>query len=317
MASRIPPASGSKDLFLAKYTTAGALLWVQRVGSTGSDQVYDVAADASGNYYISGRIAGVAAFGAQNIGAASQNRCFLAKFDSSGNAVWARDVGDTDSSVTTGVAVDANGNALICGLSVSPDGPFVAKYDATGNQLWKKVQPGSSFFNENSGVTTDSAGNVYLAGRFSNTSLDFGNGVVINNPNNVILGYVAKLDSAGNALWARVAGARGFDVLAQPGGTVFVTGFYSATATNVGSEVLAPNQGGLDLFAARFDAAGNVVWVKSAGTGGNDLGRALALKSNGRLYAIGEGGTGFIVRCPDNRTHFSFPSRTPTCSSAS
>jgi hypothetical protein len=285
---------GKKDVFLAKYLPDGSLQWVRQAGSSDNDQVDDVVTDAAGNYFISGHIGGVANFGGINIGAAFQVRDFLAKYDSNGNILWARDVGSTDSSSTSGAAVDQTGNAIITGLSKSPAGPFVAKYSPTGVQTWKKVFAGNSFFDEISSASCDSSGNVYLAGRFSSTNIDFGGGS-ISNPSSIILGFVAKLDALGNGLWALKAGSRAFDVFTKADGTVYATGFYSADAANVGSFVMSANQGALDFYAAKIDSLGNVAWVTDAGTGGSDLGRTIVQTSNGNLFVIGEGGTGLFT----------------------
>jgi hypothetical protein len=290
---------GGQDIFLAKYTSSGNLLWVRFAGSTGNDQAFDVAVDGSGNYLISGRITGVANFSGTNIGSNGQTRSFLAKYDSDGQLLWVRDVGSTDSSATTGIAADASGNSYICGLSVSPDGPFVAKYNSSGTQVWKQTATGgASFFNENSSVAVDTNGNVYVAGRFGNgtTPLVYGS-VSIANPNGVIQGYIVQFNSSGTAQWASVTGARAFDIMTSSDGSVYTTGFFSSTANSVGGQTLV-NSGSQDAFIAKFTNAGALAWVLPAGTSGNDLGRAITLSSSGSIFATGEGSSGLFTDFP-------------------
>lgn len=279
---------GKKDWFIAKYSPAGALVWVRLVGSPDNDQAFDVAEDDMGNYIVSGRIGGVANFGTTNIGAAGQIRCALAKFDSNGQTIWARDLGSTDSTATTGAAADGNGNAYIVGLATSPAGPFVAKYNSVGDQLWRKSMSAKYYFDEASGVAVDGVGNVYVAGRFSTPTLDFSS-LTLTNPGSQIRGFAAKFDSDGNPLWAELAGSRAFDVDVTADGSAYFTGFYSSTATTVGTNTLTAVSG-LDLWIAKFDSAGNVAWLTNSGTSNNDLGRAIVHTSDDSVYTIGEGG---------------------------
>lgn len=290
---------GKKDIFLAKYATNGALQWVRLAGGAEDDQCYDVAVDGANNYFISGRIASTANFGGTTIGAASQYRCYLAKYTSNGDFLWVRDVGDTGSTPTTGVAADTNGNAYITGSSATflNVGPFVAKYNASGTQLWKTVIAGiNSSFEEGSGVSVDGSGNVYVAGRFTAESMTFGS-TTLTNTGSVPRGFIAKFDSAGNALWAKTAGARGFDVEVTADGTVYLAGFSSGFSTpkavTLDTETLA-NFGGLGMFAAKLTTSGAVVWVKSASTGTTDLTRAITHTANDSTFIIGEGGSGLF-----------------------
>ncbi len=281
---------GGKDWFLAKYSPAGALQWVRLAGSATDDQAYDVAVDSANNYYIGGRISGVAAFGGTNVGSAGQTHLVLAKYDSGGNLLWARDVGQSGSTETCGVGIDSNDNPLICGSSSSgsPTGPFVAKYNSVGTQLWKKVITGNYYFDEASGVDADAAGNVYVAGRSGAATLDFGT-FTLTNPSAVVRGFVVKFDSAGNALWAKLAGSRAFDVDVTADGSAYFTGFHSSTANTLGTNTLTAISG-LDLWIAKFDAAGNTVWLTNSGTSANDIGRAIVQTPGGSTFAIGEAG---------------------------
>jgi hypothetical protein len=47
-------SNGSSDVFLAKYTTAGSLVWVVTFGGTGADRAVAHELDAAGNIYLTG-----------------------------------------------------------------------------------------------------------------------------------------------------------------------------------------------------------------------------------------------------------------------
>jgi hypothetical protein len=144
---------GNKDWFLAKYSPNGILQWVRLAGSSTEDQAYSLAVDSANNYYIGGRVSGVATFGGTTIGSAGQTHVILAKYDSNGTLLWVQDVGRGGATETCGVGIDGNDNPLICGSnSSSPTtGPFVAKYNSSGTQLWKMVMAGNASFDEASG----------------------------------------------------------------------------------------------------------------------------------------------------------------------
>ena len=53
--------SGSQDIFLAKYNSAGAFIWVKQIGGTNSERAYDVACDATGAW-LAGNFMGICDF---------------------------------------------------------------------------------------------------------------------------------------------------------------------------------------------------------------------------------------------------------------
>ena len=60
---------GNSDIFIAKYTDDGNLVWVKRAGGIYGDQGRDLAVDNSGNVYITGYIRDTATFGPGEAGA--------------------------------------------------------------------------------------------------------------------------------------------------------------------------------------------------------------------------------------------------------
>lgn len=282
---------GGQDWFVAKYSAAGELLWVRFAGSSAADQAADVAEDGAGNYYVSGRVRGVAEFGnGVSLGVAAQTRVILAKYDATGGLQWARDVAPTDSAAGSGVAADADGNAFVAGLTQNDGaGPFLAKYDAGGTRSWIWVaQTGFTFFEEGSGVDLDASGNIYLAGRFSAASLVLG-ATTLSNPNGAPRGFIAKFDPTGAPVWGIKGGARAFDVDVEPDGTMYATGFFNANGAEIGGVTPDTAGGTLLLYTAKISTAGQLLWVKPSETWQNGIGRAIAHRGPS-TFVIGEGG---------------------------
>lgn len=101
------------DIYLTKFNTAGTRLWRREIGTSEFESVGDVAIDVNGNLYITGFTAGQfpgqIPKGLQDI--------FLAKYDSSGNALWLNTIGGTGNDYGYGILLDGAGDVLISAAS--------------------------------------------------------------------------------------------------------------------------------------------------------------------------------------------------------
>jgi hypothetical protein len=109
------PSAGARDAFLAKYDTAGSLLWTRQLGTAGSDQASSVVVDSLGNPYISGSTNG--SLGGPSAG---DQDFFLAKYDPAGNIQWARQTGTGNREINNGLVIDFAGNIFLCGSVIEP-----------------------------------------------------------------------------------------------------------------------------------------------------------------------------------------------------
>ncbi len=111
-------SSGLFDVFLAKFNSSGALLWLKRAGGTGSDISHGLVVDGLGNVAIAGEFQGTAKFDARSIKAAGLGDAFIAKYDAAGNNVWVHSGGSTTSFVgdpAKAIAADSNNNFYVTG----------------------------------------------------------------------------------------------------------------------------------------------------------------------------------------------------------
>lgn len=94
--------------------------------------------------------------------------------------------------------------------------------------------------------------------------------------------------------WATRAGGtgfeRGFGIAADNAGNSYVTGPFGGTAifgAGEANETTLTPAGGLDIFVAKYDPSGALVWAKRAGGGGIDLGSAIATDGDANSYVTG------------------------------
>ncbi len=213
----VKTAAGNYDVFVAKYDAAGNYVWAKVFGDADAQHAEGIAVDSGGDVVITGSFQGSVDFGGGALQSAGQQDIFVAKLDASGNHVWSKRFGDSDSQEGRSIAVDASGNVLVAGKfqgsvdfgggakqSAGRTDAYVVKLDASGHHVWSK-RFGDGSFQSALGVAADADGNIILSGNFMG-SIDFGGGAFTNNDTFDHL-FVAKLDSSGAHLWSKAYAA--------------------------------------------------------------------------------------------------------------
>jgi hypothetical protein len=209
-------SAGLKDIFVMKYDSSGNFVWAKGIGSTGNDIGSDISLDGSGNLLITGTFEGTVDFdasstGTTNLTSAGGTDAFLAKYDTAGNFVWAKQMGGSQAEMPTDIRVDASGNTYLTGYfsssnadfdpgagtaslsSAGDDDIFMASYDAAGDYLWAE-HVGGTGRERAFAMTVENAEYIYLAGTYTGT-VDFDPSANTNNltassgPNDI---YIAK-----------------------------------------------------------------------------------------------------------------------------
>jgi lipocalin len=125
---------GFYDLFLAKYDPQGNVLWATNTASSAINGT-GVAVDANGNAYVAGSFVGPATFGALTLTNSNNavSAIFVAKYDSDGNFVLARQAGGSSDCFAFGIATDSLGGCDLTG-SISGSATFGAQSLLAGGQ---------------------------------------------------------------------------------------------------------------------------------------------------------------------------------------
>ncbi|MCB0533195.1 MAG: SBBP repeat-containing protein, partial [Saprospiraceae bacterium] len=292
-------ASGVEDVFIVKYDPSGDILWAASGGGPASDIGFGIATDASGNVYVTGGFTGSASFGSHTVNASGGGvDVFIAKYDATGNVLWVVSGGGLDTDFGSDIAADASGNVYVTGefqgtagfgsqtlTSAGDVDAFVVKYDASGNVLWAR-SGGAGNFDTGNGIAADAAGNVYVTGYFRGNA-GFDSQTVSSVGNSDV--FVAKYDASGNVLWVVGLGGTNADagngITTDAAGNAYVIGDFRGTA-GFGSQTLT-SSGNVDVFIAKFDASGNVLWANSGGGPNQDNGQSIVAVATGTVCGAG------------------------------
>ena len=255
------------DAFITKFGPDGTVLYSTYLGGQGDETNAKVAVDATGHAYMTG-ITNSSDFPTKNAQQPSctaeptaveycqEEKLFLTKLTPDGaiafSTYWGgssrRDFGESAATkIRSAVAVDAAGNAIIAGTTVTTDFPvknaiqpgsgscpstcqnaFVTKFTPAGAVVYSTYLGGTSG-DEGSDIATDGAGNAYVTG--TTDSLDF----PIKNAYQPVCGqneyhscaFVTKLTPAGALAYSTYLGGgadSGRSIAADAAGNVHITG---------------------------------------------------------------------------------------------
>jgi len=287
---------GPEGGFVLKLNSSGVLVYSTYLGGSGRDFATGIAVDGSGNAYVIGYTSStnfpVTGGVFQVSYGGGFNDVFVTKLNSSGNGlVYSTFFGGLGDDTATSIAVDAAGNAYICGETNSVNLPvsnafqianaggqdaFAAKLNPTATALVFSTYLGGSLGDYANSIAIDSSQNVYVAGATS--SFDFPvsatafQSAMGGGPYNA---FVAKLTSAGTSLaFSTFLGGTGSDeanaLAVDSAGNVWLAGSTSSTnfpRVNALQTLLA---GGKDVFVATLNASGNQLLYSSYIGGGLD-----------------------------------------------
>jgi hypothetical protein len=295
-------SSGTEDIFVAKYTAAGTLLWVRKAGGASYDEGRGIAVDANGNVYVTGLFQGTATFTSTNMSSSGESDVFLAKYNNQGTLLWVRKGGGNSFDEAHALALDPASNVYVTGsfdatavfgstmltnISGFSD-IFVARWDGNGTFIWAR-RAGGVRDDSGNGLALDAHTNVYVTGSFSSNAAFASTNLLAPGVASDI--FIAKYTSAGALTWVRQAGGTNQDIgnaiAIDASGNMVVVGQFRVAASFSGTNVLGS---GADIFVARYNTDGNPIWVQKAG--GNDSiygdqATAVQLDAAGNAYVTG------------------------------
>lgn len=268
--------AGNYDTFIAKYNESGELNWIRQLGTGFEDQGMDVTTDDFGNAYVVGYTRGSfetpLGFGYDAL---------ISKYSADGTLMWIKQFGTSRDDVGLAASSDDSGSIYIAGVTRGSLGAmnagerdvFLTKLDAFGSQLWT-TQFGTTMDDECTAVSADAVGNVYVAGTSGG-------------PNGVNMDvFVRKYKTTGELEWSRLLGTpeqdRATCVSVDVFGNLYVSG-----DTNGSLGGTNPNPRTLDVFVAKYDPLGSLLWIKQLGTTETDESLGIFADDLGNAYVTG------------------------------
>lgn len=253
----LPIGTGTE--YVVKYNNNGNLVWARAFGNTSDGDIPDLAIDAAGNVYLSGKCDGPGDYdpgpGVFSMSPNNDDLYFL-KLNASGNFVW-------------GLHLDVPvGNFLLC-RDIS--------CDAVGNLYLTGSYSGNFDFDPTSGVTTV-------------TSPTYDSYFLLKVTHNGGFGWVKSFGNSTSDLY-------GFSVTAKEN-MLYTSGYFSATTDfDPGPATFNLTVTGSFSFPGyihKLDTTGNFIWARSFGQGSNGhvYPRMVELDDDNDLYLVGTYTTG-------------------------
>lgn len=280
--------TGTTDLFLTKYNSAGTKQWTRLLGvGAGQTFAFGVGIDSAGNPLVIGESNGN--FDGHTV--AGLFDLALAKYDSAGTKQWTALLGVAAvNTVGYAVAADSANNVFAFGITeggvdsnvlVGTKDALLVKYNASGTRQWTRQLGVAGASTDGLGVATDSGGNIYVVG-YTTGALS-GNALT-----GTTDAFVAKYDTSGARQWTRLLGVaakstKARAVAVDSAGSIIVTG---ETTGALPGNVLT---GDPDLFLAKYDSSGTRQWVSQIGATSNKftIGFGAGFDSSLSLYLAG------------------------------
>ncbi len=291
--------TATADVFVAKLNAAGnGLVYVTFLSSSAGDEEGNgIAVDFEGNAVVTG-YTNSSNFPLKNPFQAAMkgaSDAFVAKINAAGNAlVYSSFLGGDYEDAGYAIAVDQEGNAYVTGETANQLGyrdVLAAKIDPAGALIYSVSLNGSND-EVGRGIAVDRDGNAYLTGGTNSTDFPTTPGAFQTKHGGGWDAFVAKLNPAGETVYATYLGGSGDDqgrgIALDPEGGVCVTGFTESVDFPTHNAMQPARKGATDAFVTRFTPPGTaLVYSTYLGEGYQDEGNALALDAKGNAYVAG------------------------------
>ncbi len=263
--------AGMSDMFITKFDSAGNLSWDRTWGGANSDTGHSIVQTSDGGYAVTGE---TMSYSADNYD------MFIVKYDSSGDVVWDKTWGGTSYQGGESIIQTDDGGYMVSGdtstfYSAGELDLFIVKYDSSGNVSWNKTWGGTSDERVHSIIQTVD-GDYVITGQTESFGPD---GHVTNDYNM----FIAKFNSSGGLSWNKTWGGSAWD----KGYSIVETtdGAYAVTGETDSFSGVDENE---DVFIAKYDSSGSLLWDKVWGGADNEYGMSIVQAIDGGYAVTGD-----------------------------
>ena len=296
--------------------------WAKSFGSTGEDIVRKIIRNACGDIYCVGSFSettdldpGPGIFNATSKGGRD---IYISKFDGFGKLVWSRHIGGSGNDEAATIVNEQSGDIFITGVfqgivdfdpgtgtamldNGAEPGAFLLKIDTAGNFLWvKQLTKGKGSIYSSHTISVAPSGNMYVTGTFNGT-VDLDPGPAVHNVSSAGSSwddiFISKFNGDGDFIWGKqftgmyYKASTGIETDAME--NIFITGGFAGTVDfdpgpavyNLTSTAFSVFP---DIFAARLDTDGNLVWAKKMGGNNSAQARTMIMDAQDNIYISGD-----------------------------
>ncbi len=281
------------DIFLAKYSQNGNLLWIRTAGdSINSEQSNSITLDDSLNIYITGGFTGVLDFDTtDNIDSLISDSSihqdlFFAKFNSAGKLIWQKRIGnwfpDRGTSVQTNskgelylggqftldVDFDTGDSSFVLNASGSSQDGFMVHYDQSGDFI-QGGDIGGGFHDGVADLNIDNSDNIIITGGFRSTvDFDITDSISTLTSSRFSDFYLAKYNDSLKLSWATQFSGTYFNgpkaISHDKSNNIYLAGYFGDTLFFFNQDTsFLVSHGEFDSFVAKFNPNGILQWTKA------------------------------------------------------
>ncbi|MCP4442281.1 MAG: T9SS type A sorting domain-containing protein [Aureispira sp.] len=293
--------SGQEDLFLAHYGPNGTPKWVRSIQGNGYESALAITLSQDSLIYISGYYTGSLTFGNTTLVSKGNRDLFIAKYDTSGNILWAQSIGGPGPDETARLVTDGAGSVYVSGIirdaifldndTIYSQGhydAFLAKYNSNGQLQWAKMV-GSAVSDYCKSVVWDGYDKLYITGWFGKKGT-FGSQQLSSRGEEDM--FLTQFDTSGNILWTQQYGGvfddRAYDIAIDDNREIYLVGTLDSIF-NIGTDTFSNRHLNrpTNILLLHLDSTGQYKWGKSIGYVFNDFCFDVELGDSNAIYLTG------------------------------
>lgn len=312
-------ATGAQDIYIAKVSPQGKVLWATGMGGVNNDSVADMATDAQGNSYLVGNFK--TAFNyvdkagkPQILKTTSGMNVLVVKVLATGKIDWAEQAGQTvKTDYASEVELSPSGGCIVMGRFSTPitlggttltstkgADHFITRITSGGTWTTPTVNLNLTDVSPSS-MGVDSKGNIYLSGSFNKTTSKVSSLALTLAPNSYLLNSKYKV-YAPDIFWAKLDATGKVQKVANGGGKDYDHCFDMSVDFTTGDAYLAGSHrgestfgtykpkavGDYDALVVKVSNAGQFIWAVDGGGSYYDSAYGVAVGPKGHLALSGK-----------------------------